>query len=271
MSSLLSMVRARYIDKGCTGADVRVLEAALGAAGYRVKDDGYFDDETEQAVKGFQLAHGLTPDGVVGEMTAALLDAPHEVLVATAKPAIVMLPETVVPAWRGAMPHDDTASLKAFYGDPSRDNAAWEAANLTNVPIPWAARYEVEHGVWKQVKTIRFHKKVADRLASALDQVWSLYGKDQAAINAAHLDEYSGAYNYRPIRGSSRLSCHAFAAALDIMGGRAPMVYKTSPGYAAAMAAVPAAVVKIFKSTGAYWGGDYTSRKDPMHFQYAHE
>lgn len=35
--------------------------------------------------------------------------------------------------------------------------------------------------------------------------------------------------------------------------------------------AMPDAVVQCFKSEGWFWGGDFKSRKDPMHFQAAHE
>ena len=45
------------------------------------KPDGSFGSRTETAVKAFQTAHGLTPDGIVGATTARML---NEALASTA-------------------------------------------------------------------------------------------------------------------------------------------------------------------------------------------
>ncbi|MAZ23247.1 MAG: hypothetical protein CMB22_00370, partial [Euryarchaeota archaeon] len=37
--------------------------------------DGSFGPKTESALKGFQQAHGLSPDGIVGPLTAAVINA----------------------------------------------------------------------------------------------------------------------------------------------------------------------------------------------------
>jgi peptidoglycan hydrolase-like protein with peptidoglycan-binding domain len=46
---------------------VKVLQALLGMGSSN--QTGFFGDITEQQVKQFQQAHGLTPDGVVGAAT----------------------------------------------------------------------------------------------------------------------------------------------------------------------------------------------------------
>ncbi len=55
---------------GSTGDDVKKLQEKLG-----VDVIGKFGPKTEAAVKGWQAAHGLTPDGVVGDATWAKMFA----------------------------------------------------------------------------------------------------------------------------------------------------------------------------------------------------
>jgi putative chitinase len=56
---------------GSTGEEVTKLQELLG-----VDAIGKFGPKTEAAVKGWQSAHGLTPDGVVGDATWAKMFAP---------------------------------------------------------------------------------------------------------------------------------------------------------------------------------------------------
>lgn len=52
------------LKRGNRGAVVKIAQALL-----RIEDDGVFGSKTEAAVKEFQKANGLTPDGVVGVRT----------------------------------------------------------------------------------------------------------------------------------------------------------------------------------------------------------
>lgn len=60
---------------GATGSDVVILQHRLAAHGYYAPADGSFGPVTTQAVKAFQVDHGLTADGTVGPLTWAALDA----------------------------------------------------------------------------------------------------------------------------------------------------------------------------------------------------
>lgn len=60
--------------EGSKGAKVKEIQTALVAAGFRVVIDGDFGYQTKQAVRAFQKAHSLKQDGVVGPLTAGLLD-----------------------------------------------------------------------------------------------------------------------------------------------------------------------------------------------------
>ena len=79
---------ASVIDKPAPAGvtDVRSLQGVLSDLGYyRGPVDADFGPYTETAVKGFQLAHGLFVDGVVGDATYAALDA--------AKAAALVMPK----------------------------------------------------------------------------------------------------------------------------------------------------------------------------------
>lgn len=260
MSSLASLVSTGGPIKSGDpdGDDVRALQLALSQAGYRVGQDGQFGPRTLMVVQQFQTQHGLKSDGVVGALTAALLDAPSSSLVATALSVSSPMALTATgPVFM--VPHDDTASLLAFYNRPWDDHAL-----LTSVPLPFTILYRDEKSV-ATLKSVQFHVKGAKALQDAFEACWEAGSKDLTNPMFNHIRNFSGTYNYRPIRGSSRLSCHAFGAAIDFDAEHLPLG-KNIPA-----SEMPEIVVKCFKDQGFFWGGDYTGRKDAMHFQLAHE
>jgi peptidoglycan hydrolase-like protein with peptidoglycan-binding domain len=63
------------LKKGSTGKAVEQLQQALKDFGYYAGAvDGRFGGETQAAVKSFQGDHGLTVDGIVGEITWLNID-----------------------------------------------------------------------------------------------------------------------------------------------------------------------------------------------------
>ncbi len=59
------------LQLGDRGSQVSTLQESLAVAGFRSGVNGIFDEATQNAVKRFQQAKGLTVDGVVGSPTAS--------------------------------------------------------------------------------------------------------------------------------------------------------------------------------------------------------
>jgi putative chitinase len=79
---------------GSFGEDVTKLQVKLG-----VDPIGKFGPKTEAAVKGWQSAHGLTPDGIVGDGTWAKMFAP---VAETPAPTPIVAPApTIAPVAQG--------------------------------------------------------------------------------------------------------------------------------------------------------------------------
>lgn len=154
-----------------------------------------------------------------------------------------------MPRW----PHDDPASLAAFYGDP---NSGEPGRQLVKVVAPFQMYYD-----GRPVAGISFHKKAAPALKAALDEIWEHFGRDQIKVDNARISHFSGSYNPRKIRGSdTRWSNHAYGAAIDFDAEH--------NGFNTGHGTMPQAVIDAFKRQGALWGGDYHGRTDPMHFEF---
>jgi len=155
-----------------------------------------------------------------------------------------------------AWPHDDTTSLIGFYGDPRR---AGFTRNLVLVVPPWQMTYD-----GRPIRGVQIHRKCAESLKAVFDDIAQQIGHDWSRLPAGAV-RFSGSYNFRPIRGSSRMSCHAFGAAIDL---DAPENGMNTRGDKGTMSPI---VIAAFKRQGWYWGGDFRGRQDPMHFQAANE
>ena len=68
-----SVASASAFRMGDQGSDVAEIQGQLASLGYDVSADGDFGPATAEAVKSFQAANGLEPDGLVGESTYTAL------------------------------------------------------------------------------------------------------------------------------------------------------------------------------------------------------
>ena len=75
--------------------------------------------------------------------------------------------------------------------------------------------------------------------------------------------DQTGAYVCRPIGGTTRPSNHSWGLAIDINWRENPFTYNAN-----APRTITPAVVAIWKSVGFSWGGDWSGKKDFMHFEF---
>jgi Putative peptidoglycan-binding domain-containing protein len=262
MESVVQVVREHGdVKYGAHGEFVKVIQRQLMRAGFPPGGgaDGSFGTGTRAAIRMFETANNADKvDGVVDMAIATMIDQD-----AKTGPAPKPIGQPLIHKATG-WPHDDLASLIAFYGDPrggASVNPRWFSQNIVTVKVPFQLHYDRQ-----PVDSITVHRKCSEAIVQAFENLYEAFGRDYRAIAAANLDKYSGVGNYRMVRGSaSKLSCHAFWAAIDIDAEHLPIGH-TNP----AKNGMEAEAIAAFEKTGAYWGGRF-SRPDPMHFQYAHE
>lgn len=151
-------------------------------------------------------------------------------------------------------PRDNQAELIKFYGNPGSSGPGGVAAQLVTVHPPFQMYYDGH-----PLKGLSFHRKAAPALMAALNEIWDHYGQSQAKIDALGISKCAGTYNPRMVRGSAtKWSNHAFGAAIDLNAEENGFNAKST---------IPLPVIAAFKRQGFRWGGDYRSRKDPMHFE----
>jgi len=156
-------------------------------------------------------------------------------------------------------------SLRDFYGTPDGDHDGvadrkWEDSNLSKVLPPY--KMVLAWNVGQTVGSIRCHKKVALSLLSVLQKIHASYEGDQDLIQRDRMHLYGGAYNFRTMRGSTKLSVHAYGAAIDLDPSQNPLGKPWEPG----TGMIPKRVVDIFEDAGWQWGGRW-HRPDCQHFQ----
>jgi D-alanyl-D-alanine carboxypeptidase len=158
-------------------------------------------------------------------------------------------------------PHQ--SDVDAFYGDPRGANGEasvkWESQNLARVPAPWKL---ITSWDFRPVSAIRIHKKCEPSLIKVLDTIWNAAGQRESKIKEWGMHLYAGAYNFRLMRGGTKLSMHSWACAVDFDSARNAFG-DTTPNFAT----IPA-VLDAFASEGWTWGGQW-KKPDGMHWQAA--
>lgn len=154
------------------------------------------------------------------------------------------------------------------YGDPAlrivsgewQVDPRWESANLVTIHhtiIPSS-----------QGGKLYVHKLIVPMLLATFDDWLGLQAGDSYPIR------HIGCFAPRAQRGESWLaSTHSWAIAFDLNPDTNPLIWPCPVGDPRRMAPgamdIPSAWVAAAKARGWVWGGDFSRRFDPMHFQLA--
>ena len=125
-----------------------------------------------------------------------------------------------------------------------------DSANMTKIEVPyWDGNQE-------QTMTLTVNKNIAQNYQNAFREIADMKWTINPSVTAA--------YNYRTTRNSGRLSDHAYGSAVDVNWDHN---FNTGDGSSAAVRGNEA-VINAFAKQGFYWGGDWQSSKDDMHFTF---
>lgn len=115
---------------------------------------------------------------------------------------------------------------------------------------------------FRPVSSIRIHKKCAGSLDKVLQSIWTSSSKNDQKIMEWGMHLYAGAFNFRLMRGGTKLSMHSWGCAVDFDSARNSFGDQT-PNFAT----IPA-VTDAFAAEGWTWGGRW-KKPDGMHWQAA--
>jgi hypothetical protein len=163
--------------------------------------------------------------------------------------------------WKKAMtPPNGFSEIIEFYGDTKFTGAPdaqvdphWEAVNMMLLAgIPGIPKLYVHH-------------KIAQPLIRAMTK----------ATANGWAPRTAGCFAPRCQRGSStRISIHTWGAAVDLDADDNPIITNCPTDdvrrteWAERTNRIPDAVIAAFMDEGWTWGGDWSNRFDPMHFQW---
>ena len=183
-------------------------------------------------IKRMQTAVGVEPDGFWGPKSQAACRA-H---------LLARMPNP------NPWPRSDQASLRAFYGEPG------DESNLVMIEFPYEMKYD-----GKIVTKTRVHRKCAASLVRILTAI--RHRMEAVPDIVPEATDYCGVFNFRPKRGGSTWSCHAWGAAIDLDAD--DNTFRDSWPIKADM---PLEIIEEFAKEGwtsaaAFWG------YDSMHFE----
>ena len=247
---------------GSRGTDVKQWQLFL--VGYKLlySADGVFGPKTKAATIEFQKKNRLVADGIVGNSTyARAMKLGFEVVIdeATDENSANWPPK---PNFHSLYNEEKRQAAFGKFKYKSSNGKVillddWKEKNIIKIDIPQL----VGINMWGRPKKdgkILFHKKVSKQMLL----LWAEWEK-QGLLK--HVLTWNSSYSARFIRGTTKLSNHAYGTAFDInvkWNGLAKQ--PALVGHTGCLRKL----VPIANKFGFYWGGHFR-RKDGMHFEVA--
>lgn len=160
-------------------------------------------------IKNIQKKIGTTIDGIIGPNTLAAINSYLDNI--NSEDSLIKkyiekpVKFTKIDYKTTLVKQSVVRSGKSVFGNAGNESV------LVNVKVP--ENYPLKYD-GKQVKTIRIHKLVADRLEAALKDIINHYGSDIEKV-APGACVYDGSYYYRKTRNGSSQSIHSWGLAID--------------------------------------------------------
>jgi hypothetical protein len=148
-----------------------------------------------------------------------------------------------------------SAQLIKKYGDPTVNQAVWEARNMTlyNVPLP------IEKRNPSMPQRIYCHRDFAPIL-----HVWFTAMAETSLIN--EINTWDGCFNIRKKRGGSSLSLHSFGMAVDFNASHNPLGLTSQQCREKGLTPFSTMFIELARKY-VDCGADWKTRPDGMHFQ----
>lgn len=115
------------------------------------------------------------------------------------------------------------------------------------------------------ISSIQINRIAATSLTKVLDAISSACDHDHKKLTDFHCNQFSGSFVLRQMRGLHSISMHAYGLAIDFDATHNQL--SAQPGETFFHS--DSIIVRAFRAEGWIWGGDWTSRRDAMHFQAA--
>lgn len=184
------------------------VQSRLTAHGFPVGDiDGVIGGTTRKAIRAFETAHGLRPDGQVDSVVEGALRASASVIPAAVKAEIPNRDRDDDPAIQAIALVDQRwprqRDVPGFYGAVGTHQTSIE------IPFDMALAWDKS----SRVRKITLHQQVAPSALRVLERVAAIYSA--ADRHGLGLDLFGGSLNVRRMRGGTAYSMHSWGIAID--------------------------------------------------------